>query len=214
LFRRMRGREVLTFLGRLRARGSAERAYALADRLALDLDRGVAQMSTGMRQKLALAATLAAETPLVILDEPTANLDPTVRGDVLALVDEARQAGRAVLFSSHVLDEVEAVCDRVGILRQGRLVHQLRTSELRRQHRIRARLTGPLPLPPPTIASQLAIRRTGDEIEIETPGELSPLLGWLATAPLAEVRIEPVGLRAVYDRFHAPPTHQAPEDRT
>ncbi len=73
-------------------------------------------MSTGMRQKLALAATLAADTPLVILDEPTSNLDPTVRGDVVALVAEAKRDGRTVLFSSHVLSEAEQACDRVAIL--------------------------------------------------------------------------------------------------
>ena len=161
-------------------------------------------MSTGMRQKLALAATLAADTPLIILDEPTSNLDPTIRGTVLDLVQQARSAGRTVMFSSHVLSEVEEVCDRVVILRSGKLVHTQTMSELRRQHRIRARLTGALPAPPPQFANQLAIQANGDgEVMIETPGELSPLLGWLATLQLKEVNIEPIGLRAVYDRYHA-----------
>ena len=160
-------------------------------------------MSTGMRQKLALAAALAADTPLVILDEPTANLDPTVRAEVGQLVREARAAGRTVMFSSHVLSEVEEVCDRVVILRAGRLVHEQVMEPLRRRHRIRALLDGPLPPVPPALAAHLVVeQRKEHELVIETPGELSPLLGWLATLPLRDVLIEPAGLRAVYERFH------------
>ena len=116
----MRGRDVIDFFTSVRRDGSRPRAVALAsDRFGLDLSRGVSTMSTGMRQKLALAVTLAVDTPLVILDEPTSNLDPTVRSDVAALVLEAKQAGRTVIFSSHVISEVEQVCDRAVILRQG-----------------------------------------------------------------------------------------------
>ena len=148
LFRSMRGRQVLKFFAEIRPEGNLQRSIELAERLELDLSRRVAYMSTGMRQKLALAATLAAETPLVILDEPTSNLDPTVRGIVLDLVSDARRQGRTVVFSSHVLSEVEAVCDRVAFLRSGRLVHTQVMAELRRRHRIRAQLNGQLrPVP-------------------------------------------------------------------
>jgi ABC-2 type transport system ATP-binding protein len=205
LFRTMRGREVVDFFTAVRGDGSRRRAVALAsDRFGLDLSRPVAAMSTGMRQKLALAVTLAVDTPLVILDEPTSNLDPTVRADVASLLVEEKRAGRTVIFSSHVISEVEQVCDRVLILRAGSLVHTQVVSELRRKHRIRAQLTGPLPPLPETFNGHVAISHgdTGD-LMIETPGELSGLLGWLATLPLAEVQIEPVGLHAVYDRYHS-----------
>jgi ABC-2 type transport system ATP-binding protein len=202
LFGSLRGTEVLRFFSRIRNGADLRRELELAERLGLDISRRVSRMSTGMRQKLALAAVMAVDAPLVILDEPTANLDPNVRGVVLTLVREARQAGRTVIFSSHVLDEVEQSCDRVGILRSGRLVHVQTIGELRRQHRIYARLTGELPRPPDNLAAGLRIQAIDGDVTIETPGELSPLLGWLATLPLAEVRIEPVGLRAVYDRWH------------
>lgn len=204
LFRQMVGREVLHFFADARGCEQFESAIRMADRLDLDLRRRVSSMSTGMRQKLALVASLATAASLVILDEPTSNLDPTIRSQVQELVEEIRDSGRTVLFSSHVLSEVEQVCDRVAILRAGELVHTQVMSELRRRHRIYATLQGTLPPAPPEFDGQLTIcSGADDQVTIETPGELSPLLGWLSTLPLEEVRIEPVGLRAVYDTFHA-----------
>jgi ABC-2 type transport system ATP-binding protein len=201
---RQRGREVLAFFSQVRPQGNLSRALKLAERLQLDLSRPVALMSTGMRQKLALAAVLSFDTPIVILDEPTSNLDPTIRAEVLTLVKEARVAGRTVVFSSHVLSEVETACDRVAILRAGRLVHLQVVSQVRRQHRIRARLTGPMQPAPEHLAAELSIKVNGSsQVVIETPGELSGLLGWLAQSPLAEVHIEPLGLQSVYERYHA-----------
>jgi ABC-2 type transport system ATP-binding protein len=187
----------------VRPGGDLQRSLQLAERLELDLSRRVAFMSTGMRQKLALAATLAAETPLLILDEPTANLDPTIRGVVLELVAEAQQQGRTVVFSSHVLSEVEDVCDRVAFLRDGRLAHLQVMAELKRRHRIRAVLDGPLHAPAGSLAEDLLIRQDEtNHVTIETPGELAPLLSWLATLPLEKMVVEPVGLRSLYDRIH------------
>jgi len=142
LFRRMNGVQTLDFFSDLRRDCRRDRAAEVARRLDLDCSRQVARMSTGMRQKLALAIVLATEAPLTILDEPTANLDPTARAEVLALVREARAAGRTVIFSSHVLSEVETTCDRVAIVRGGRLVHEQCIADMRRSHRITARLAG------------------------------------------------------------------------
>ncbi len=216
MFPQMSCRETLRFFADVRrhegttyytpsppAMSAYERSLKLAERLELDLSRRVSQLSTGMKRKLALAGTLAAATPLVILDEPTSNLDVGVRGEVIAMVLEAREAGRTVMFSSHVISEVEQSCDRVVLLRKGRLVFEQVVAELRRQHRIQATLNGPLPAPPAELAGQLVIRHGANrQITIDTPGELAPLLGWLAQLPLAEVQIEPFGLQAIYDRFH------------
>ena len=203
LFRRMNGHRVLDFFAELRPGCRREVAAGVARRLDLDCSRQVARMSTGMRQKLALAVVLAMETPLMILDEPTANLDPTARAEVLALVLEARAAGRTVIFSSHVLSEVEETCDRVAIVRAGRLVHEQSLEHLRRCHRIRAKLTGRLGAIPADLAAVVSVvEQREDMVVLEAGDSLAPLLGWLATLPLDEVRIEPVGLAAVYDRFH------------
>ena len=203
LFRRMNGHGVLDFFADLRPGCSRAAAARVADRLGLDCARQVGRMSTGMRQKLALAVVLATDAALVILDEPTANLDPTARAVVLDLVREARTAGRTVIFSSHVLSEVEETCDRVAILRAGRLVHEQSLDHLRRCHRIRARLSAPFAGVPTSLAGQRHV--AGDDcgrIVLEASDSLAPLLGWLATLPVEEMQVEPVGLAAVYDRFH------------
>ena len=203
LFRRMNGHGVLDFFADLRPTCSRAVAARVADRLGLDCTRQVGRMSTGMRQKLALAVVLATDVPLVILDEPTANLDPTARAVVLDLVREARAAGRTVIFSSHVLSEVEETCDRVAILRAGRLVHEQSLDHLRRCHRIRARLSAPFTGVPAALAGHVALADDADgRIVLEAADSLAPLLGWLATLPVEEMQVEPVGLAAVYDRFH------------
>lgn len=203
LFRHMRAKRVLKFFAEIRPETDYKQSLALAERLELDLRRRVAFMSTGMRQKLALAATLAAETPLIILDEPTSNLDPTVRGVVSQLVLEAKRRGGTVIFSSHVLSEVEEVCDRVAFLRSGQLVQTQAMGDLRQYHRVRATLGGSLPAPPASLAEEITVRRlSADEVAIETAGELAPLFAWLSTLSLGRISVEPVGLRALYDRIH------------
>jgi len=206
LFRRMNGLQTLDFFAGLRPACRRDRAAEVARRLDLDCSRQVARMSTGMRQKLALAVVLATEARLTILDEPTANLDPTARAEVLDLVREARAAGRTVIFSSHVLSEVEGTCDRVAIVRGGRLVHEQCLAELRRSHRITARLDGAWNDVPAALAGHVTlVGREGGRVVMESGDSLAPLLGWLATLPLEEVQIEPVGLGGVYDRFHRGP---------
>jgi ABC-2 type transport system ATP-binding protein len=205
LFRRMNGHAVLDFFAGLRKECRRAEAARVAERLDLDCRRQVARMSTGMRQKLALAVVLATDARLVILDEPTANLDPTARAEVLKLVLEARAAGRTVIFSSHVLSEVEDTCDRVAILRRGTLVHEQSIESMRRSHRIVARLTGPLGDLPADLRGSVKVTAgqgpAPGDVTIESPDSLAPLLGWLARLPLEEIRIEPVGLAAVYDQF-------------
>ena len=120
--REMRGTGVLRFFADMQADGDFARSVEVANRLELDLRRFVGFMSTGMRQKLAIAAVMGSRAPLLILDEPTANLDPTIRGNVLEMILEARREGRTVILSSHVMSEIEDVCDSVAFLRRGRLV--------------------------------------------------------------------------------------------
>ncbi|MCB9926333.1 MAG: ABC transporter ATP-binding protein [Planctomycetaceae bacterium] len=203
LYRGMRGRDVLRFFADVRPGGDFAQALRFAERLELELTRRVAFMSTGMRQKLAFAAAMSTDSPLVILDEPTANLDPSVRATVSEMIAEAKSAGRTVIFSSHVLSEVEEVCDRVAILRSGKCVHIQVLSDLRRRHRLAASFEGELPKVPEHLQDSLRVWRGGHGEWIFEANELSSSLRWLATLPVTEIRAEPIGLRSVYDRFHA-----------
>lgn len=198
----MRGKSILKQFTRYRNNASFETALEIAERLELDLSRWVALMSTGMRQKLALAVCLCVDCPIIILDEPTANLDPTVRGRVLELVSAARIAGKTVIFSSHVLSEIEEVCDEVGILKKGKLVYQQSMTHLKRQHRITVNAEESLPPVPEPLSDLLTIRTQNGRTVIETPERLPEVLRWLSFAELKDVNVQPIGLKSIYDRYH------------
>jgi ABC-2 type transport system ATP-binding protein len=201
--RHLRGRSVLEFFARMHPGGNLPRALELAELLELDLSRRVAFMSTGMRQKLGLCTVLSLDVPLLILDEPTANLDPTIRHHVLRLVADARAAGRTVIFSSHVLSETEEVCERVVFVRRGRIAFEQSMSDLRQRHRIIVSLPDGLPPRPTTIERTIeAQRRRNDEWQLDVAGDLSHVLQWLSHLPVQRMRIEPLGLRSVYEAVH------------
>jgi ABC-2 type transport system ATP-binding protein len=201
LYENMTGRQLIHFLGRLRGQTIEVDIDHLARRFDIDLDRPLAQLSSGMKRKVALLQVLVPHTPLVIMDEPTNALDPTMRDELLLQVREARKRGQTVLFSSHILSEVEEVCDRVAILQRGRLVHLQKVSELREGRLIHARFDGEPGELPELNGLRLRERRDG-WLTLEYTGQLSPLLAWLAAQPLTELRMEPLGLKAVYHRYH------------
>lgn len=209
LFRQMRGRDCLAFFQSMRPDVSQQRYTELAERLELNLDRRVVFMSTGMRQKLAIVAVMSSQTPLIILDEPTANLDPTVRGEVLQLVREAKRAGQTVIFSSHVLSEIEEVCDEVVLLRKGVLAKRLRLSELQQSHRLFARTMYQVDIPTEFSQSIRIVRHQDNEIVVDLHGDLHPLMRWVSEQPWSQVRIEAHGLDSVYQQVHPPLTPQS-----
>jgi ABC-2 type transport system ATP-binding protein len=124
------GRQALHLLARLRGVEDVGRAEELASRFRADLDRPLGQLSRGNRQKVGLILATFHRPELLILDEPTSGLDPLMQEEFLALVAEERDRGAAVFLSSHELDEVQRVCDRVGIVRAGRLIAVERMADL------------------------------------------------------------------------------------
>ena len=127
---RMTGEDLLRFFARLRGVKDMSYARDLADRLGADLNRQMRRLSRGNKQKIGLIQAMFHRPPLLILDEPTGGLDPLVQEEFLEIIGEVKDEGRTVFFSSHVLSEVERVCDRVGIIRDGRLVDVEPTHEL------------------------------------------------------------------------------------
>jgi ABC-2 type transport system ATP-binding protein len=201
LYENMTGRDLLRFLGQLRGQSNPAKQERLASRFDIDLDRPLSQMSSGMKRKVALLQVMVPETPLLILDEPTNTLDPTMRDVLLDQIAQARTQGQAVLFSSHVLTEVERVCDRVGILQRGQLVHLQRMSDLREARLFHVRFTGDVP-PLPPLPGLTARAQRDHQATLQYGGSLPPLLDWLARQTVADLRVEPLGLGDIYHRYH------------
>ena len=129
------GGEVIDLLGRLRGGLDPQRRAQFLERFELDPAKKARAYSKGNRQKVALVAALASDAELLILDEPTSGLDPLMESAFQQTIREVRDEGRTVLLSSHILAEVEALCDRVTIIRQGRTVERGALSDLRHLRR-------------------------------------------------------------------------------
>jgi ABC-2 type transport system ATP-binding protein len=177
------GAETLHLLGRLH--GSADAGYRdeLINRFALDPDKRVRAYSKGNRQKLSLIAGLMTRAELLILDEPTSGLDPLMEQVFQHCLLEAKANGQTVLLSSHVLSEVEAVCDRVAILRQGRLVEVGTLTELRHltSVSVEAVMSGAVPdLSRAPGVSHLRVE--GQRLTCQVSGPVQPVLRALTDA--------------------------------
>ncbi|GAA1862549.1 ABC transporter ATP-binding protein [Actinomadura bangladeshensis] len=171
LWPNLTGGEVIDLLGRLRGGLDAARRAELLGRFELDPKKKGRAYSKGNRQKVALVAAFASDAELLILDEPTSGLDPLMEEVFQECVREERRGGRTVLLSSHILSEVEALCDRVTIIRRGRTVETGTLAGLRHLTRtsVHAELAGPpdgIPLPG---AHDVRIDGTSITFEVDTP---------------------------------------------
>jgi ABC-2 type transport system ATP-binding protein len=137
-FGSLRGSEVVAYFGGMRGGADPRVVRGISERFDLDLNRRFREYSTGNKQKLGILLAFMHRPDLLILDEPTGRLDPLNQQEFYALLREARAGGATVFLSSHILSEVEHVCDRVGIIRSGRLVRVAQLEELRhiRVHRV------------------------------------------------------------------------------
>ncbi len=187
------GAETLEFLARLH--GGTDRAYrdVLIERFQLDTSRKVRALSKGNRQKVQLIAALATRADLLLLDEPTSGLDPLMEMAFRKCVGEAKERGQTVFLSSHILGEVEALCDRVGILRAGRLVDEGTLAELRHlsAQTLEVTFKGRAPELPPLPG--VKVKSAGPAtLRLEVSGPVGPLLDALAGRPVVSLRsLEP-----------------------
>jgi len=207
LYDSMTGTGLLDYLAGLYGRPAPLRA-SLIQRLELsdtDLRRPVRDYSRGMRQKIGIIQALQHDPELAILDEPTEGLDPLMQHAFLALLDERRQAGRTVFFSSHVLSEVERVCDRVAIIRGGKLVAlaPVETLVARRRRHVEARVEGGMPhLEGVPGVSALDIRDGVVRCDLE--GDVGPFLAALSGVTVRDLTIEPARLEEAFLEYYAP----------
>jgi ABC-2 type transport system ATP-binding protein len=191
--------ETFAFLARVR--GSVDAAYQdeLAERFRVDPDKKVRALSKGNRQKVQLVAAFASRAELLILDEPTAGLDPLMEVAFRETVREAKARGQTLFLSSHILSEVEAVCDRVGILREGRLVDEGTLQQLRHlsAHTVEVTFDGPVPSLPQLAG--VAVAGAGESaLRLEVSGELRPLLAALAELPVVAMTSREPSLEEIF----------------
>jgi ABC-2 type transport system ATP-binding protein len=199
------GGEIIDLLGRLRGGLDAKRRQALVERFDLDTSKKARAYSRGNRQKVALIAALASDAELLLLDEPTAGLDPLMEASFRDCVNEERHDGRTVLLSSHILSEAEALSDRVTIIREGRAVETGTLAEMRHLTRnlVDAELAGPVRLDGVSGVHDLDV--TGNRVRCQVDrAALNDVLGQLTAAGVRSLECRPPTLEELFLRHYSP----------
>ena len=182
------GMETLHLLGRVQGRVDAAYRDELIERFGLDPGKKVRAYSKGNRQKLILIAALMTRADLLVLDEPTSGLDPLMERAFRRCIHEARERGQTVFLSSHILSEVEALCDRVGILRDGALVEMGTLAQMRHLASLTVEATFDGSVPDLSrIPGVSAVEVAGRVVRCQVRGSVEPLLKVLATAGVHEL---------------------------
>jgi ABC-2 type transport system ATP-binding protein len=212
LWPNLSGGEVIDLLGRLRGGLDEKRRADLLERFELDPTKKGRTYSKGNRQKVALVAALASNVELLLLDEPTSGLDPLMESVFQTVINEEKARGRTVLLSSHILSEVEALCDRVSIVRAGRVVESGTLDELR--HLTRTSITAEVRAMPPGLDDAAAVHDlviepgagAGDPVRLRFDVEsdhLAAVVQLLAPCGVIALRSEPPTLEELFVRHYA-----------
>src|SRR3954467_13518576 len=204
LWRNLSGGEVIDLYGRLRGGLDAGRRAELIERFELDPTKKGRTYSKGNRQKVALVAAFASDVDLLILDEPTSGLDPLMEEVFQRCVEEERDRGRTVLLSSHILSEVEELCDRVSIIRKGRTVESGTLADLR--HLTRTSITAELASPPDGLTALPGVhdpdvQGTRVKLEVDTD-KLDEVLKHLTRAGARSLTSTPPTLEELFLRHY------------
>jgi ABC-2 type transport system ATP-binding protein len=208
----MTGAATLEVLARLSDAGIDRiRQRDLLDRMQLsarDLQRKVREYSTGMKRKLGIVQAFQADPALLILDEPTEGLDPLMQDALYDLLADTRRRGRTVFMSSHVLSEVERVCDRIGLLRRGELVLVSAVADLRNMAARHVRVTfrgdsaGPADADVALPSNCEVVERTSRMWTLRVRGALGPLLAALSRLPVEDIEVREPRLEEVLRAYY------------
>jgi beta-exotoxin I transport system ATP-binding protein len=204
--RQLTGREFLEFCGQARGLGGLGSASLLAQRFEADLDRRIGELSRGNRQKIGLIQALFHDPELLMLDEPTTGLDPLMQEEFLGVISEYRDRGGTVFLSSHDLDEVERVCDRVAIIREGRLAAVERVAELRGRayHHVSIEFDSPVDGAEfDGIAGVRELDVDGRHISFKLSGPLDPVVKAAARHTVVDMELTEPTLEEVFLTFYA-----------
>jgi ABC-2 type transport system ATP-binding protein len=205
LYERLTAREHLTYLGALRGGVDEGSIREMAERFDLNLDVRIASLSHGNKQKVGLIQAFVHRPDVLILDEPTQGLDPLMQQAFYRLLQEARERGATVFLSSHVMPEVEHVCDRVGIIRDGRLAAVEDIDDLKGKalKMVEIRLATPVPSGAfegvPGVRDAVAF---GDRVRITMAGPIDPLVKTLASFEVLDMESREPSLEEIFLTFY------------
>jgi ABC-2 type transport system ATP-binding protein len=199
---RLTGREQLGSLARLRSHVDATLRDELCERLGVVLDRPIRQLSRGNRQKIGIVQAFMHRPDLVVLDEPTAGLDPLLQNEMRALLRETAERGATVFLSSHSLDEVQHVADRVGIIRSGRLVDVDAVESLRERSLRHVTVTFAKPFDSAELGSLGGVRVVGSDglvVRLSAPETaMDELVKTVARHPIVDLVSQPADLEEIF----------------
>lgn len=205
LYERMTGAEYLTYLANLRGGVPPERIRELVERLDVDPSARIRTLSHGNRQKIGLVQAFMHRPELLILDEPTQGLDPLVQQTFAALVEETRADGRTVFLSSHVMPEVERLCDRVGIIREGRLVAVEEIADLRAKQVRTLEIRFAEPIRPDAFEGVPGVREVrvnGETVRITVHGPMGAVIERAAAFEVLDLASHEPSLEEIFLTFY------------
>ncbi|MHB8840731.1 MAG: ABC transporter ATP-binding protein [Candidatus Aquicultor sp.] len=204
IYEKMSGAEFLDFIARFRPRKPPVLKEKLIERFDLNLNKRIKDYSKGNRQKLGIVQALMHDPQLLLLDEPTSGLDPLMQQQFYAVIEEFRSRGRTIFLSSHILPEIERVCDRVGIIKEGHLVSVERICDLEAKHvrYVDVSFEGSVNQEEFRVPGVTAVERINDHLRITVKGEIDPLIKKLAQYKVKELDSSHASLEEVFLEFY------------
>jgi ABC-2 type transport system ATP-binding protein len=203
-YENMTAQELLHYTAALYKVNAADRIAELAGKLNLDLKRKISSLSYGNKKKVGIIASLLHQPQLLILDEPTSGLDPLVQQTFIDILKEENKKGMTVLFSSHVLSDVQKVCNRVAILKEGRVIDVQNISELREKgfKKIELNLIEPLPAELFEIEGVADLRQSNNQLSFIYHGDLNVIVEKIALLKLSDIFIEEPTLEEIFFHYY------------
>lgn len=198
------GSQYLDYVGHLHGRVDSKLRQSLVNRLDCELDKKIRHLSRGNKQKIGLVAALMHRPDILILDEPTSGLDPLSQAIFNTLIKEHVADGKAAFISSHILSEIQSICDRVGFIRQGRLIDVQPLADLLRQSlkRVRAVYRDETAIPKKLLAGAENQTTTKATVTFDYKGDPAQLLTWLSQQPLVDVYVQEADLEELFMHYY------------
>ena len=201
-YKGMKVKEVIALSANLRGADCRKYADELCERLRLDVERKVEQLSLGNRKKVAIVCAMQHKPELSVFDEPTSGLDPLIQKEFFELILERNKEGATFFLSSHVLSEVKKYCTRAAIIREGKMIAEDSVDNLIQSNARKVTLSGIERLPEELEKTAAKVTKEGDQIHFLYRGESKELLGILHTLPLTDLLIEEPDMEEIFMHYY------------